>query len=63
VKQKDPCMDLKCELTTVDQVCGTDGATHANECYLNMTACISRQNIKMAYRGACLNDDHEINIG
>lgn len=56
-------MDLKCELTTVDQVCGTDGATHANECYLNMTACISRQNIKMAYRGACLNDDHEINIG
>jgi hypothetical protein len=58
---KDPCMELKCESSQVNKVCGSDGVTHANECYLNMTACITKQKITVAYLGPCL--DEQINIG
>lgn len=56
-------MELKCELTAIDYVCGTDGVTHANECYLNMTACISRKKIGIAHRGVCLPDEEVNNQG
>lgn len=55
-------MELKCEKTTVDYVCGSDGVTHANECYLNMTACISKTEITVRHKGICPND-HETNQG
>ena len=61
-------MQLKCESTPVEQVCGSDGLTHANECYLNVTACVTKQKITVAYIGPCLENEYgdgkkEINFG
>ena len=46
-------MESKCELHPVEHVCGSDGVTHANECFLNMTACITKKSINVVHKGLC----------
>src|SRR5688572_1387186 len=36
-------------------VCGNDGKTYYNDCYLQMEACTTDKNIKMDYYGSCTN--------
>lgn len=50
-------MDLKCELAKVDNVCGSDGVTHANECFLNMTACMTKTKITALHKGRCTEEE------
>lgn len=36
-----------------EQVCGSDGATYANECELKKTRCEKRQDLYITSQGAC----------
>ncbi|RNA43430.1 agrin-like isoform X2 [Brachionus plicatilis] len=61
----DRCKSVNCPYygTCVDDdpVCGTDGITHANECHLKLTACITKIGITVAYRGPC-DQNHDLTI-
>ena len=46
----DDCSDV------YDPVCGTDETTYLNECHLNLSACIKKNNrteLKISYPGKC----------
>jgi hypothetical protein len=41
-----------CQLN-YDPVCGTDGTTYSNRCQLQSSNCVKKQNVTVAYEGAC----------
>ena len=36
-----------------DPVCGSDGKTHSNKCYLSIEACKTKSNITIVHQGEC----------
>src|SRR6218665_3132 len=48
------CVCAKTCPYSTDIVCGTDGRTYGSECELFKEACASANNIRVAYKGYCL---------
>merc|ERR1740123_1111820 len=46
-----PCPEFCIEI--YQPICGTDGETYSNDCYLQMAACTSTTPISQAYEGEC----------
>ncbi|XP_036359766.1 agrin isoform X5 [Octopus sinensis] len=54
-KRKPVCRcNLMCSLD-IATVCGTDGITYSNDCYLRTEACKSQRDIKVYHHGSCKN--------
>ena len=58
VCQVDAHREAKCQCKYVcfkdlSPVCGTDGKTYSNKCFMEMEACKQRKNIQILYNGEC----------
>lgn len=54
-KRKPVCLcNLMCS-PEIATVCGTDGITYSNDCYLRTEACRSQRDIKVYHHGSCDN--------
>lgn len=52
-------MENSCEDLEIDYMCGSDGRTYTNLCYLDMAACITKTNITMLHTGVCTAQDSQ----
>jgi len=44
---------INCCLQVENEVCGTDGRTYMNECWLQTESCYTLRPIAVAWRGSC----------
>ncbi|KAG9510152.1 Agrin [Fragariocoptes setiger] len=51
-KAKCECPQIMC-LANYQPVCGSDGKTYSNECYLTAAACNTQSGVRKVYDGAC----------
>jgi hypothetical protein len=55
------CGTIIC-LEVLDPVCGTDGVTYSNDCYLKRATCNSHGAIQLLHKGACCNYNCALNV-
>jgi hypothetical protein len=50
---KDTCLKAKCDTPPYKYVCGSNGITYPNDCFLKSVACVTKSNLTIEYRGPC----------